>query len=1699
MLGVLISSTPEASSQGIVISTDTVWTAANSPYYLEGNLTIEDGAKLTLEAGVAVYINGTYNIYVDGGLYILGTPSQPVTLTSNSTTRNRGDWGNLQVNSTGTIWASNFHMSYATTLRIEGDNCHIENATITESGDHGIYFGNCLNGTIANSSVYRGNNIGVYLFQATNVSVHNTLINHTNSYGIYTETSAWTNLTKLTIHNTSSYGIYIYDGDHIMMDDLDIEYTNGYNIRVQSSQFINMTDLVLWCGSDCIYMDSDTWIFVQNVIVRYTSNRGIRLSNSHNTEFQNIIYHDQFGRGFEASSCNFLTVNNSKGNFPTWDYPYYFYNCYKPRIENITLTCQPSYTIDSGLYLDRCRLMVIKNNSIDVSYSHFYFYSATTNEDYFKHTIQDNTAGGKPVLYYEHQTDLELDDPDSYHLIFYRCYNVNLTNYHRSFGDTIDIWFCDSFNLTNVNNSETRWGFGIYNSKKITLDHCSGYTNYNYGFWSYYNEQLNITNCKFENTHNYAGYIERDWGFTIQNTTFAGRDYGLRVYYSRLGTVKNNIFGGGRYYNFQIWGNSEQDYDHIFFNNTDNGLALKYHFKEENISYIDTELGYLGAFYCVNVSVINSPGRDNYQFDQTDHLEIHDIHKDWGVDRDLVTFYINQGRWVNISGINITDSNWNCFEIYNTWYMNISHSEFYDSSALYLSSCWFTYVFNNTWSNCNSWAITSYSNGMSEIYNNRVYDVNYGFYLNNFDDSRAYSNILRVMDNGNGFQLQNCDHSFFEQNSVEYASGIGFELQSCTYLNITNNYVNNSNNYGIYLNNCDWNRISQNWILNNNNQARDDRATNLWYNTTYQRGNLWSDYSAIYVPPATNNGIYWDTPYEIDADSKDMYPLVDVFPPTITCVYPGNNSYVFPPDAIQFSIQDFNYKNSTIRIDGIFHGDFPAPFNVGTTGWTEGVHWIQIYANDTDGNEVAKDFYFYVDTVVPMVNFVTPGNNSVVKGDTELDFEVSDANLDSVIYQVDNGPWKPFSAPYNISLNVSWGAGLHLIRVGVTDKAGNGFTYVFFVTIDNSKPVIELISPEDGATINAGGIIDISITDDNLLYAEYSINGDPFLNFPAPFDLDTSLLTGGITLDVVAEDKAGNIDQKSYMFTIEDTSKPRIVLLSPKENSIISPGTDIVLYVSDNAVGPVTYKLNSGPINDLPPPWVIDTSDWTHGPYVVSASASDLSGNTAQAEFTFFVDQQSPTIKLLSPANGSYLTREAQLIFSITDDQIVSKAQYRLNDWPLETMPNGYVLLTETFKEGRNTLTILAEDSMGNKKTSTYEFVIDTVKPEILLDSLKNGQTIAKGVNVVVHIYDVNFDHATVAENDGLAGSVSTPITVSTSNWSEGRNYLEVVAVDKAGNIETRGFFFEIDATKPRVLATEPKDGASGVSLSRHIYLDFSEHMYASKTFEGITIEPNIGWTPHWVSTTQLEITPSRDWDLNQTYTVTVTGLKDKVGNDIETYTFSFTTLEELITPNVSPKDNTIPDRPDLTDTDDAKDRDSSKREKNMTWVAFLALALAIILVVVILFKMNQKWQKEDELADKAMWDSKHHKPEHKKEIADETDTDDEDMGHDIVTDEDDLEDPDDDPDGLEPPEDSEEPDLTPPNGKPATAEVDAPPETPGLAGDERMALPPAMNTEEDLPDIDDGPAVDDSDALEEDGPDDGLRAPPPSLDEGGD
>ncbi len=95
-LGLALARPRADTTVGGPILSDTVWTAANSPYIVTSNINVLSGVTLTVQAGTIVKFNAGFKLQVNGQLIVNGTSEAPVVFTSNQATPAPGDWDKIE-------------------------------------------------------------------------------------------------------------------------------------------------------------------------------------------------------------------------------------------------------------------------------------------------------------------------------------------------------------------------------------------------------------------------------------------------------------------------------------------------------------------------------------------------------------------------------------------------------------------------------------------------------------------------------------------------------------------------------------------------------------------------------------------------------------------------------------------------------------------------------------------------------------------------------------------------------------------------------------------------------------------------------------------------------------------------------------------------------------------------------------------------------------------------------------------------------------------------------------------------------------------------------------------------------------------------------------------------------------------------------------------------------------------------------------------------------------------------------------------------------------------------------------------------------------------------------------------------------------------------------------------------------------------
>ncbi len=235
---------PAGTIVGGNIITHTTWTAAGSPYILQSNnVTVIDNIKLTIEPGVTVQFNASRNLWVNGMLEAVGTPTQPITFTR--MTGATQPWGYLQIGGGSVVTDSNTsHISFATIER-GGSGSQmlyvylsaptLDHLTLRNSNSRGLYISNVTtNATVSwDTGMVTGNASDGIFVAAGRVALSNLIMANNGGDGVELSTAHDSQVLNSSVQGNGGDGIRS-NSDRLLLEGLTIAGNSGYGIYMQS-------------------------------------------------------------------------------------------------------------------------------------------------------------------------------------------------------------------------------------------------------------------------------------------------------------------------------------------------------------------------------------------------------------------------------------------------------------------------------------------------------------------------------------------------------------------------------------------------------------------------------------------------------------------------------------------------------------------------------------------------------------------------------------------------------------------------------------------------------------------------------------------------------------------------------------------------------------------------------------------------------------------------------------------------------------------------------------------------------------------------------------------------------------------------------------------------------------------------------------------------------------------------------------------------------------------------------------------------------------------------------------------------------------------------------------------------------------------------------------------------------------------------
>lgn len=291
--------------------------------------------------------------------------------------------------------------------------------------------------------------------------------------------------------------------------------------------------------------------------------------------------------------------------------------------------------------------------------------------------------------------------------------------------------------------------------------------------------------------------------------------------------------------------------------------------------------------------------------------------------------------------------------------------------------------------------------------------------------------------------------------------------------------------------------------------------------------------------------------------------------------------------------------------------------------------------------------------------------------------------------------------------------------------------------------IVESWGEYKGSRFNAVYNDDTGLWDLDIPAGAESSYGQP--NHTYPITLHAKDAAGNETVMQATDPTYGD----ELNIRVLEKTKPTATIVSPTQGSVLGSATqDIVMELQDAGgsglnMASVVFKVNNIQVSsglswsdgaDGKKTCTYHATNLSDGSNSASLQVTDNDGNVSDlASVTFIISTSAPTLNVTSPAEG-LLTNSNKVTVAGTaaaGSDAVTLSSVKINGTPADVGSGGAFSEEITLQEGENTITVVAEDSIGKTTTVTRHVTVDTQAP-IISDVEAEATTV--NANGQIHI-----------------------------------------------------------------------------------------------------------------------------------------------------------------------------------------------------------------------------------------------------------------------------------------------------------------------------------------------------------------------------
>ena len=516
----------------------------------------------------------------------------------------------------------------------------------------------------------------------------------------------------------------------------------------------------------------------------------------------------------------------------------------------------------------------------------------------------------------------------------------------------------------------------------------------------------------------------------------------------------------------------------------------------------------------------------------------------------------------------------------------------------------------------------------STIVGNIMINNFYGIFLDSCKGTIISGNA--ITNNQHGIRLRSSSSNIISGNTMSNNIFYGIHIYGASNENIISGNTVSDNKNGIYLVPCCGNNpVYHNNFINNKEQAFSESINQIWDDGYPSGGNYWSDYNGtdLYSGPGQNqlgsDGI-GDTPYVIDDDNRDRYPLMyqwpDITSPTTIDDYDGlwhTADFTVTLNATddKSGVKETCYKINDGPTQNISaHGQ---PLITTESDDNKLEYWSVDNAGNNETHHVLTGIK--LDKTQPAAD---AGSNQTVTEDALVRFDgsASSDNIGIVSYAWAFTDVTPQTLTGVNPTYIFTTPGTYTVTLDVTDAAGNWNTDTMWVNV-----LVDTISPTADAGLNQTVPEDTIVnfdargSSDNIGIVSYEWDFGDGANGTGITTTHNYIQLGIYTVTLTVKDAAGNSDTSLITITVLDVTAP-IANAGPAQT--VAEDTLVTFNGSQSSdnVDIINYTWT---FTDITPQTLNGTNPTynftTPGTYIVTLTVTDMAGNNATDTVTIIV------------------------------------------------------------------------------------------------------------------------------------------------------------------------------------------------------------------------------------------------------------------------------------------------------------------------------------------------------------------------------------------------------------------------------------------------------------------------------------------------